>query len=184
MRKPQDSRRLKRSPCRPAMGKLEMRTINLPTKYARSVVVVVVVVAAAEEPRRGDFAHYNHDRMCVGLDGSTLDEVLDDLFDVIEQLAFPFAKAIDRHRRLWIVEIDDHDLRLASLLPRLPLLGRARCRGCHSQPSSSSSLSDSVFSFPNGDALRISFMAFRRAFIILPGFSTSQDFPPFAAESR
>src|ERR1700730_7144324 len=81
----------KRSSARPAnppLGKLEKRTINLLTNTPRSVVVVV----SAAEPRRHALAHHNHDRLCAGLDGSILDEVFDDLLDVIEQFAFPFAK--------------------------------------------------------------------------------------------
>ena len=89
-----------------------------------------------------------------------------------------------------VVEIDDHDLRLAGfiLLSRLPLFGSARRGGCHLHllqlSSSSSSSSNSIFGIPNGDALRISLRAFRRAFMKLPGSSTIQLFPPLATESR
>ena len=48
----------------------------------------IFVVAAKESPRRpGKLAHHDHDRLGTGLDGAILDEVFDDPFDVVEQLA-------------------------------------------------------------------------------------------------
>src|SRR4051812_44394313 len=127
---------------------------------------IVVVVAEHGPRRRWKFAHHDHDRLCTGLDGAVVDEVFDDPFDVIEQLALSFTEAFDRHRRLRLVEIDDHDLRLAGfiLFSRLPLFRSARRGGCHLHllqlsSSSSSSSSNSIFGIPNGDALRISLRA-------------------------
>src|SRR4051794_32208187 len=151
---------------------------------------IVVVVAEHGPRRRRKFAHHDHDRLCTGLDGAVVDEVFDDPFDVIEQLALSFTEAFDRHGRLRLVEIDDHDLRLAGfiLLSRLPLFGSARRGGCHLHllqlSSSSSSSSNSIFGIPNGDALRISLRAFLRAFMKFPGSSIIQLFPPLATESR
>src|SRR3954451_1170618 len=115
---------------------------------------IVVVVAEHGPRRRWNFAHHDHDRLCTGLDGAVVDEVFDDPFDVIEQLALSFTEAFDRHGRLRLVEIDDHDLRLAGfiLLSRLPMFGSARRGGCHLHllqlSSSSSSSSNSIFGIP------------------------------------
>src|SRR5688500_4344945 len=76
--------------------------------YAHQLVVVVV---SGVKPRRHRIlAHHNDDRLRATLDGPLRHQILDDLVDVLEQLAFTLGEALHFDRGLWFAEIDDHDV--------------------------------------------------------------------------
>jgi hypothetical protein len=79
-------------------------------KTRATSIVGLLVLLGKEGKKWGRLTHHDHNGLCAGFESSSINQVVDDTFNLIDQLALSSAQAADPRFRVHVAEVNDHHL--------------------------------------------------------------------------